>query len=151
MKKADYIARYGEEGWARQLERQRVSQAKAKGKPYVPKDKSINYYQVVVTKERPEVRKADRSTMSMMIRNITESRAEVYQKALKKAWAKVSNKPHIVIVTAGNANMKKKVVNYIAELNQLNLQKSEMDDFSAVVREIFLSIDFTENEQVSDL
>lgn len=68
-----------------------------------------------------------------------EGIADLAQKAIRKAWAKTSDKPHIIIVEPGNKiTGKEGYMRYKVELDQLNLDRETMDRFKSMCEKIHM-------------
>lgn len=68
-----------------------------------------------------------------------EGIADLAQKAIRKAWAKTTDKPHIIIVEPGNKiKGKEGYMRYKVELDQLNLDKETMDRFKSMCEKIHM-------------
>lgn len=66
-----------------------------------------------------------------------EGIADLAQKAIRKAWARISSKPHIIIVEPGNKiKGKEGYMRYKVELDQLNLDRETMDRFKDMCERI---------------
>lgn len=68
-----------------------------------------------------------------------EGIAALAQKAIRRAWAKTTTKPHIIIVEPGNKiTGKEGYMRYKVELDQLNLDMETMDRFKSMCEKIHM-------------
>ena len=141
MKKADYIAIHGEEGWKRQLERQAAS--REKHGPYTgKKNKPIcNEFTFTITLPSPtpddDIPKED---IDDNVRKKADDIAAFVQKEVRKAWAREYKNQNIIIINAG-AIRNKKELKYKCEIYQLKMQKQEIDNFQRIVKNIFENVE----------
>jgi len=137
MKKAEYIARYGEEGWARQLERQRESAEKRKMGIVAERyeaPKTLFSFKISQPAPQPD-EDIPQKEIQDNVRGKVEKTAAFLQKAIRKEWVQRHRERNIIIVTPG-AIKNKKTIKYEIELYQLNMSKELKKEFEKVCRDI---------------
>lgn len=148
MKKAEFIERYGEEAWKRQLEAQLASSRKRGGyadrKDIYLKNKRdgklVDNFTCKVSIPVPKIEvEVEKGELKGYIRMVGEEMASVIQKDLRVEWNSKTRQKHILIVDL--MAMSNNTFKFRCELTQLRMDKDTINEFETLCKDriLFLS------------